>query len=463
MEKLYNRVLMLNNDFIVEIDFTNKIVLNFLKANRLLAHNISLEEFCTLFCKEEKLISKTKEKFRLFFKNLFPNNETFSFISSFENEEGNTVRYEIKGGFQDEILTIVFSNINNATLDSLDSTTKVFTRESVIEKTKIQIENKQPFALVILDIDNFKQFNDTYGHMFGDIILVETAAVIKKILGPNDFIGRIGGDEFLMVIHTPNNLFEEVHKVCSNIKRAIQELSSNNIKQASVTATLGCSIFPADGESYDLLFKKADRALYRGKKKGRNCFVIYTLEKCGEVDELSFKKSFSDIETNDKVTSNSQIIVAAFEILTRNNAIKKNLEELIDLVGNFFSIERIHLEITNLEKEKKSYIDWIDSQQSMYSDLIKPINENRSLWLEQFDQTGMIKINQVKMQEKTPFIVSLLSEQAKSLLCFRLTFKNKEIGFIRFDTISNHKFWQAPDVSTLMVIAKIIGITINNS
>ncbi|MDE5566636.1 MAG: GGDEF domain-containing protein, partial [Anaeroplasmataceae bacterium] len=326
------------------------------------------------------------------------------------------IRYEIKGAFEEEILTMVFSNIDNISLDSLDSATKVFTRESIIEKTKIQIKNKQPFALVILDVDNFKQFNDTYGHMFGDIILVETAAAIKKILGPNDFVGRIGGDEFLIVIHTPNNSFEEIHKVCSNIKRTIQELSFNNIKQASVTATLGCSVFPSDSENYELLFKKADRALYRGKKKGRNCFVIYTLEKCGEVDELTFKKSFSDIETNDKITTNSQIIVAAFEILTRNNTIKKNLEDVMDLVGNFFSIERIHLEIMNLENEKNICIEWIDSQQSMHKGLIKPTCKNRDLWLEQLDQTGMIKINQVKKQEETPFIKILLEEQAKSLL-----------------------------------------------
>lgn len=466
MDSSLNNLLLLHNDITVEIDFETKTILKAYKANRLFAENTTIQKFTDLFCQEEHLKKEISERLFLFFTNLIPSADPFSLMVSFQKEtsqmEEQSIQYEIRGIFQKEKLLMTFSNLEKIHLDSLDYITKVYTREAIIEKTKKKINDKKPFALVILDIDNFKQFNDTYGHMFGDIILVETVAAIKKILGPDDFIGRIGGDEFLMVIHTPNNSFDEIHKVCSNIKRTIQELSYHNIKQASVTATLGCSVFPADGDTYELLFKKADKALYRGKKKGRNCFIIYTLEKCGKVDDFSLEESFSDIENIDKNASNSQVIVAVYEILSRNNAIKKNLRDVMSLVGNFFLIERIHLSLLNLINEKNVYIEWIDPRQKEYANLIHPKIENHDLWADQLDQTGMIKLNQVKSQQKdSPFMKLLMEQKTKSILGFHLNFMNKEIGFIRFDTITTNKFWQAPDVSALMVISKIIGITIN--
>lgn len=465
MDALANRLLLLHNDITLDMDCANKKINIAYKANRILGQDLSIQTFVNIFCKEEHLKIETAKRLFLFFTNLIPSFQPFSLIVSFPKntkKEKKLVKYEIKGIFDNQQVLITFTNLDKMNIDSLDSTTKVYTREAVIEKTKNRIENKNPFALVILDIDNFKQFNDTYGHMFGDIILVETVGAIKKILGPDDFIGRIGGDEFLIVIHTPNNSFEEIHKVCSNIKRTIQELSNHNIKQASVTATLGCSVFPADGKTYELLFKKADKALYRGKKKGRNCFVIYTLERCGKIDDYSLKESFSDIENIDRNASNSQVIVAVYEILSRNNSMKKNLRDVMSLVGNFFLIERIHMMIHHLIDENNVYLEWIDPQQKDYKNLIHPKAENHEILIDQMDQTGMIKINQVKKQQLgTPFMNLMMEQKTKSILAFQLTFRNKEIGFIRFDTVTTNKFWQAPDVSALMVISKIIGITIN--
>ncbi len=466
MNNLLDSLLLLQNNICVEIDFKAKIALRVLKSNHVIAENITLTEFTQLLCDIEDLNQKTQDKLNLFFTNLLPSEEPFSLIVSFEKKSKDSnksvFKYEVKGILKNEILTMTFSMLNQDNADSLDSVTKVYTRAAIIEKTKQQIEEKKPFALLILDIDNFKQFNDTYGHMFGDIILVEAAGIIKKALCPNDYIGRIGGDEFLIIIHTPNNSFEEIHKVCGKIKKAIQELSNNNIKQASITATIGCSVYPKDGMDYEQLFKKADTALYRGKRKGRNCFIIYTIEKCGEVDDSSLKERFTDIEYIDKNASNSQVIVAVYEILVRKNSFKKNLKDIMALVCNFFLIDRIHMSINQLQNEKNVHIEWIDSQLKGYENLIQPLLKDRGLWIEQLDHTGMIKLNQVKAQQQDlPLMKLLLEQKTKSILGFQMKIMDKDIGFIRFDTITHNKFWQAPDVSALMVIAKIIAITIN--
>lgn len=467
MGTLINDLLLLHDDITVEIDFQNKRVQRVLKANRAIAENQDYHQFCVLFCEEENLDENSGKKLELFLNNLTPSKDPFSLVVSFNkkmaDETTKIARYCLKGLLNDDNnLIILLSKVDQSSSDTLDSVTKVYSRELIIEKTKLEIQKEQPFALVILDVDNFKQFNDSYGHMFGDIILVETASAIKKILGPNDLIGRIGGDEFLLVVHTPNNSFDEIHKVCSNIKTTIQELSYHNIKQATITVTLGCSVFPKDGNNYETLFKKADKALYRGKRKGRNCFIIYTYDKCGRVDDFSLKESFSDIENIDKNATDAQVIVAVYEILARNNAIEKNINDALSLVGNFFLIERIHLYINTLIYEKNVHFEWLDPQVKQYANLIKPEMEPLFLFNEQFDQTGMIKFNQVKKQHKDhPFIQLLLEQHTTSILCFHLIYMNKEIGIIRFDTLTTNKFWQMPDVSALMVISKIIGITIH--
>ncbi len=467
MDKLFENVLTLYNNIIIELDFNQKRVLRAFKSNHLFAENDTYHDFCEAFCQEEGLNDDSLNKLELFFSNLSPTKEPLSVIVSLFRKNINTnhnnmIKYELKGLLDNDLFYLTFANMDQLPVDSLDSVTKVYSRGVIIEKTKVEIQKRQPFALVILDIDNFKQFNDSYGHMFGDIILVETIAAIKKILGPRDFIGRIGGDEFLMLIHTPNNSFDEIHKVCSNIKNTIQELSYNNIKQASVTVTLGCSVFPKDGIQYEMLFKKADKALYRGKRKGRNCFVIYSNEKCGAIDDFSFKDNYTNIEEIDKTSSNSQVIVAVYEILARNNAIEKNIMDALSLVGSFFLIERIHLYLHQLLNKQDYWMEWMDPQVKQYAGLIHPKKENFKLWNEQLDQTGMFKFNQVKKQHSDhPFIQLLLSQKTNSILSFQLKMMDKEIGFIRFDTITSNKFWQAPDISTLMVISKFIGITIN--
>ncbi len=466
MEQFLDKLLILHNDITLNIDFANKIVIKAFKSNNILAQNMDFVTFIDLFCEEENLDHSVKIKMLPFFENLKPSNEPFSLIASFKKKKfdsgSESTRYEFRGLLDNNQLVVTISNLENQNIDSFDTVTKVYNREVVIKKIKAEINDKHPFALLILDIDNFKDFNDTYGHMFGDIILVETVASIKSTIGPKDYIGRIGGDEFLVVIHTPNNSYEEIHTMCSKMKTAIQLLSHNNIKQASITATIGCAIYPKDADNYELLFKKADKALYRGKRKGRNCFIIYTLEKCGAIDDYALSESYTDIETIDKTSTNAQVIVGVYEILVRNNSIKKNLMDALSLIGNFFLIERIHLDITNLGQDKNVVIEWVNPQIKEYGGLIKPISESYNLWVDQFDQTGMIKYNQVKKEQvDLPYIKLLLEQKTTSILAFQLNFMEKELGVVRFDTCTTNKFWQAPEVSTLMVISKILAVTIN--
>lgn len=127
-------------------------------------------------------------------------------------------------------------------------------------------------AFYIIDLDHFKEVNDTLGHQFGDKVLVEFSNRLRKIFRPNDCVGRFGGDEFIVIIdNLPST--EIIVRKAENIKRIACDLTVDG-KNVGISASIGISIVPPQGTNYDTLFKSADEALYQVKAAGRNGYRI---------------------------------------------------------------------------------------------------------------------------------------------------------------------------------------------
>ncbi len=129
-------------------------------------------------------------------------------------------------------------------------------------------------ALLILDLDNFKQINDRYGHMYGDQILVSTAQEIKQLFRADDIISRIGGDEFMVLMKDVDDQ-TIVKERCQMLLQSICTLQINVPDFCGVSISIGIAFSPIHGISYDELFKHADQALYRAKEYGKKCYSIY--------------------------------------------------------------------------------------------------------------------------------------------------------------------------------------------
>ena len=152
---------------------------------------------------------------------------------------------------------------------------------NVYNKTKIEdlcnerckkIHDGVHAALYIIDLDHFKEANDTLGHQYGDRILSEFALQLKLICRTDDCVGRFGGDEFIVMIM--GSLTEKViRKKARAILRAARELHIDG-RQSGITASIGIAIAPMHGTDYSSLFQAADKALYRVKERGRDGFCI---------------------------------------------------------------------------------------------------------------------------------------------------------------------------------------------
>ncbi len=135
--------------------------------------------------------------------------------------------------------------------------------------------NKERLAVMFFDLDSFKKVNYKYGYSIGDQLLKETGTIIKRCLRKGDSIGRFGGDEYLILL--PGVIKKEnVALVAEKILQPFRHPIHINGHELLITASIGISMFPEDGETHDELIKKADIAMYFVKKMGRNGFQFYS-------------------------------------------------------------------------------------------------------------------------------------------------------------------------------------------
>lgn len=169
-----------------------------------------------------------------------------------------------------------------------DSLTKLHNHMSareMVEKALVRDYAGQ-CALILLDLDLFKNANDQYGHMFGDSVLKYVAQRIVCNIRKEDIAARIGGDEFLIFTAYQN-------EVEPTVKRLFQAISCE-YEGFEISLSMGVSICPKDGESYNQLFHRADQALYTAKKRGRKQYCLYDSTVKGEISVLSPMESDLD-------------------------------------------------------------------------------------------------------------------------------------------------------------------------
>ncbi|OIQ96422.1 cyclic di-GMP phosphodiesterase Gmr [mine drainage metagenome] len=129
-------------------------------------------------------------------------------------------------------------------------------------------------ALLFLDLDNFKNINDSLGHAIGDGLLKEVASRLAECVRETDTISRQGGDEFLVVLPDLNDT-DAALPVLAKIMERLQEPFCSDVDELSTSASIGVAIFPDDGGDFETLLKKADMAMYRAKGAGRNAYRFF--------------------------------------------------------------------------------------------------------------------------------------------------------------------------------------------
>jgi diguanylate cyclase (GGDEF)-like protein/PAS domain S-box-containing protein len=137
--------------------------------------------------------------------------------------------------------------------------------------------HNQPVTLMYLDLDRFKEVNDTLGHDMGDILLKEVAERLMKCVRADDIVARMGGDEFTVILNNVNHQIN-TERITQSILNKLTEPFNLGGEVVYISASIGISVYPANGTEVDALLKNADQAMYFAKQSGRNRYHYFNIE-----------------------------------------------------------------------------------------------------------------------------------------------------------------------------------------
>ncbi len=204
--------------------------------------------------------------------------------------------------FKDKLIELKKTNEDIAYIANHDPLTGIANRRFLDKEFSNLINHsKNSLYLFHIDLDNFKDMNDFYGHSMGDQILVCITESIKKILNKEDFIARIGGDEFIVLVDFNEAPKEEINVFAEQLIKAINKPIEFSNKIVNMNGSCGVAKYPDDGTSLEVLMKHADMALYEAKRTSRNGYIQITegLKNQAKNKDLTLKELERGVSNNE--------------------------------------------------------------------------------------------------------------------------------------------------------------------
>ncbi len=322
----------------------------------------------------------------------------------------------------------------------LDPLTGLVSRTYMIEFARSLIEEGRPFTFGMMDLDNFKEVNDTYGHSVGDEVLATVGESLAGFLGDYGVGGRYGGDEFVF-INTRDITYDEKKNWCNqmyemdNLFRKIYNLST---KQFFVTSTTGMATYPYDADNYDDLFGLLDKCLYRGKSKGRNCYIIYVEKLHKDIVIRSLK---------------SNTLYECFKNIDHNLAHSSNIKEKMRL--GFEAIKN-DIHVTNMYylDENDQLISVVDNQPFLSIPDIDALVYD--------DVSAITSITTIADKCKRT-AESFLNNEHDTLMITKISDGEKCYGYLVCTEPKIQRIWQDKEISIMYYFGRMLGLDIKNA
>lgn len=338
----------------------------------------------------------------------------------------------------------------------LDAATGVLNKKAITDEitSAINFANfvdiNQEMYLMVWDIDNFKQVNDTYGHYFGDEVIKQFAKELNHVVGSRGLVGRIGGDEFLVLLKDVDG--EEAVRVLLKAVRSKLKMELAQKKNGyEFSASIGVSKYSTDGTDYETLFKIADDALYIAKEKGKDRYIIYDAQKHGNLmkDDSNNKKRVAGVDFMrqiDKMELASELTIKVLH--GGKDAVGEVLSELMDKMN-------IH-GISLFEGEDMTCVAALGHYEMKCKSADYIFKKG---YLDKFDDHGINVLHNVASVaiEYPEVYESFNSNNICSSLQFVSYYNRKPVMMLEFDIFGDNKRkWSQDDISTMYIVVKAV-------
>lgn len=339
---------------------------------------------------------------------------------------------------------------------NLDPLTKILNKQAIKELVESELAAKPnyPIAFMMIDLDNFKQINDNYGHLFGDSFLVEVGTILKNTFADRGKAGRIGGDEFFVFLYDCST-YDRIAAAGKEVCTEISNIYRGKIKGFDVTCSIGISQYPIDGCTYEELFLKSDKCLYRAKTKGKNAYVIYNEEKHGAITKEG--ETLTALEETNRI-SNNKFISNVLEVLFSNPDKETAINIALTMIGNRYLLDRIVVYKRDLAYRLKLVYKW-----GTYDQIDSFISYADKKYHEYFNKDSIYSVYDVnKIIDVYYFQYTCLKKSnTKSFVQYIDNDIKGVRNLISFDMCAKKRLWQKEEIDTFMIISKIICLLVD--
>lgn len=344
-----------------------------------------------------------------------------------------------------------------------DALTKLYNKGACLELVSAALREAPQDScsgLLLIDLDNFKQANDTRGHLFGDALLMEVARTLQSQFRTRDIVARVGGDEFLVFlscIPAPDLAMRKAQQVL----RAIHELAAREQLYADLSCSIGIALSPVCGTAYQQLFQRADEALYRAKGLGKNQACLFDPAWPATPTALPRSAVTARIDSDELPSSlEGRLVEQVFRMLYHAADLDAAVNSILALAGAQFDVSRAYIFEDDEDGLRCSNtFEWcgegIDPQLENLQHL-SYADDLGGCYQENFNEEGVFYCRDVATLNKQQYAI-LKPQGIKSVLQCAIYEDGAFRGFVGFDECRVNRFWTQEQVEALTFIAELLS------
>ncbi len=341
-----------------------------------------------------------------------------------------------------------------------DYLTGLLNRESAqrfVEEHLAAGRENEVSALAIVDLDNFKNVNDTYGHLCGDEVLSQIAQNLSRLFRTTDVVARIGGDEFLVYMQ---NIPAEnvVMERCRQLIAGIHQLFDGRMREVGLSCSVGIAYTPLHGKTYEDLFRHADIALYQAKHLGKDQCVSY---------DPMLKMPIFPSAVSQRIDSDEQpqwtednLPYYAFDVLYESGNVEATIDHLLSVVGRQTNVSRVYIFENNEDNTACSNtFEWCNEGVSAEIESLQNVSYQTDIpeYHRNFNEQGIFYCTDVR---KLPLnLREILEPQGiRSMLQCAIRDGGRFRGYVGFDDNNRTRLWTKEQIEALTFLARIVSI-----
>lgn len=375
-------------------------------------------------------------------------NSSCSQLYKYKTKDENSITLKIKefvlGDKKYYVGLYLLENENIATnkyVEKKDGLTGLYNKKSIADIAKNHIDSNIEFSLAIIDIDRFKHFNDTFGHAYGDKVIVTVANVLKDAVKGIGYAGRIGGDEFMCIIEKTDE--DSLRSVVRDIRLGVQWALNANTPDSVVTCSIGIARYPLNATDYKQMFEIADTCLYIAKNKGRNCYVIYKPEMHDGIIKSNNEAKKAEVISMQYYNN----IMDQYNIL---NSVEKKSTDMFSLLSKYLGVDKITIYDSNYDLKKI----YGDESKEPRKNFIK--KDNYFKYYNSFGYFLMDNTNILDTLDKEKYDMYLSDNIATSLEVLKYDNSGNVLGLICFDKYKPAKTFKEDKVKFALFICGLL-------